>query len=604
MPLYCSQGHENDSRNRFCKDCGQRLPLGFGQVLEKRYSIVNQLGQGGFGRTYLAEALHRFNERCVLKEFAPQVQGAAQLQKAKELFEREAGVLHQLQHPQLPRFWELFQADMGGGMGCLFLVQDYVEGSTYFDLLKSGKRLSEAEVMQMMCQILPVLAYIHAKGVIHRDISPDNIILRQSDQIPVLIDFGGVKQIATTAVSNLTNLGVLQTRIGKKGYAPEEQIRKGEVFVNSDLYSLAVTALVLLTGKEPQHLYDIYKGSWHWGREIQVSPQLETVLKKMLAYRPSDRFPSANEVLQAIQSQLPSSPTPAPTPSNSSQTQTKAVAPSTQPAPIQASSQSVPRTFMSRIQTLVFAPKALPKLNPATPSPIAPNPNTQAIHPNPNHPVIQQPPQFFNWIGKGLLKVGVGVGFILLTGFAGWAVMNSVMRSNHFDPLVERSLDNTSSHSPNATEQKQIDQLLSRRQDLEIPEGFFNQFVNESFYAKHPEARGRSLTMNPEDAALRNDWYNTAKDLLDKLEQAQLSAEARRQLGSYVQKDYRTWQRQAKQGQLGGYTIDQLSQQTEKKFRELFPEQQGAKQNVQTFGQIWYAIFADRASQLETGKQP
>lgn len=259
---------------------------------------------------------------------------------------------------------------------------------------------------------------------------------------------------------------------------------------------------------------------------------------------------------------------------------------------------------MSRIQTLVFAPKALPKINPATPSPIAPNPNTQALQPQPNPPVIQQPPPFFNWIGKGLLKVAVGVGFILLTGFAGWAVMNSVMRSNRFEPLAEQSSDNAPSHSPSTAEQEQIAQLLSRRQKLEIPEGFFNQFVNELFYAKHPEVRGRSLTMKPEDAALRKDWYNTAKDLLDKLEQVQLSAQARRQLGSYAQKDYRTWQRQVKQGQLGGYTIDQLSQQTDKTFRELFPEQQGAKQNLQTFGQIWYAIFADRVSQLETGKKP
>src|ERR687885_599080 len=85
----------------------------------------------------------------VLKEFAPQVQGAPELEKAKELFEREAGALHKLHHPQLPGFWELFQADMGGGRGCLFLVQDYVEGQTYFDVLKSGQRLSEAEVTQL-----------------------------------------------------------------------------------------------------------------------------------------------------------------------------------------------------------------------------------------------------------------------------------------------------------------------------------------------------------------------------------------------------------------------------------------------------------------------
>jgi serine/threonine-protein kinase len=109
--------------------------------------------------------------------------------------------------------------------------------------------------------------------------------------------------------------------------------------------------------------------------------------------------------------------------------------------------------------------------------------------------------------------------------------------------------------------------------------------------------------MNPDDAALRDEWYNTAFDLLDQLDRAQLSAATRRQLGSYVQRDYRTWQRQLKQGQLGGNTIDQLIQQTDKKFARLFPEQQGEKQNLKTFGQIWYAIFSDRVSQLETGKK-
>ena len=410
MPLYCSQGHKNDSSHRFCQECGQRLPLSAGQVLEKRYRIVSQLGQGGFGRTYLAEALQRFSDRCVLKEFAPQVQGAAELQKAKELFEREAGVLHQLQHPQLPRFWELFAGDIGGGTGCLFLVQDYVEGQTYFDLFKSGKRLSEAEVIQLMCQMLPVLSYIHAKGVIHRDISPDNIILRHSDQLPVLIDFGCVKEIAATAVSNFTNVGVLQTRLGKKGYAPEEQLRQGKVFVNSDLYSLAVTALVLLTGKEPQDLYDIYQGNWRWGQEIQVSSQLQAVLQKMLAHKPSDRFSSADEVLQA----LPSQP-PLVTHSPVSQRQTQVVALKANPNPPAPNPTPPPRPFAlntiaSHLRTLVVAPKALPKPIPVTPSPpIAAPPNPQPM---------QKPPQVLNWLAGRLLKMGLGVGLISVTGWA------------------------------------------------------------------------------------------------------------------------------------------------------------------------------------------
>lgn len=593
MSLYCSQGHKNDSSHRFCQQCGQRLPLGAGQVLEKRYRIVSQLGQGGFGRTYLAEALQRFSDRCVLKEFAPQVQGASELQKAQELFEREAGVLHQLQHPQLPRFWELFAADIGGGTGCLFLVQDYVEGQTYFDLFKSGKRLSEAQAIQLMCQMLPVLSYIHAKGVIHRDISPDNIILRNSDQLPVLIDFGCVKEIAATAVSNFTNVGVLQTRLGKKGYAPEEQLRQGKVFVNSDLYSLAVTAVVMITGKEPQDLYDIYQGNWRWGQDIPVSSQLQAVLQKMLAHKPSDRFSSADEVLQA----LPSQP-PLVTHSPISQRQTQVVALKANPTPPSPNPTPPPRPFAlntiaSHLRTLVVAPKAPAKPVPVTPSPIAAQPNPQPI---------QKPPQVLNWLGGWLLKMGVGACLILVTGWAGWAMMSSMIRSVRLDPPGIES-DHTPDRGASSSEQNRMNKLLSRRQDLGIPDAYFNNLVNDVFYTKYPEVRGRTLTLKSEDAALRKAWHNTAEDLLDKLEQAQLSATARRQLGRYAQRNYQSWQRKAQQGQLGGYTMNQLSQQTDQTFNQLFPEQRSEKLNLETFGQIWYAIFSDRVSQLETGNK-
>jgi serine/threonine-protein kinase len=607
IPLYCSQGHKNDSSYRFCQQCGQKLPLGAGQVLEKRYRIVSQLGQGGFGRTYLAEALQRFSDRCVLKEFAPQVQGAAELQKAKELFEREAGVLHQLQHAQLPRFWELFQADIGHGNGCLFLVQDYVEGQTYFDFFKSGKRLSEAEAIQFLCQMLPVLSYIHAKGIIHRDISPDNIILRNSDQLPVLIDFGCVKEIAATAVSNFTNIGILQTRLGKKGYAPEEQLRKGEVYVSSDLYSLAVTVLVLLTGKEPQDLYDIYQASWRWG-EIKLSPSLQGILQKMLAHKISDRPSNANEVLQALQSQR-SLAAATVTPSPISQKQTQVVALKANPDTSALNTNPTPRPFAlntiaSYMHTLVVAPKAPPKPIPVTPTPITQNPNNQVIP-------KQNPPQFLNKFSWWLLKVGMGGALIVMTGWVGWTMMSSLIRSVNLGPLVERSprsetpsisQNQPPSESLSSSEQKRTEQLLSRRQELGVSNAYFNKLVNTTFYSKHPEARGRTLTLKTEDADLRKEWHNTAEDLLDKLEQAQLSATARRQLGSYTSRDYQTWQRKAQRGQLGGYTMNQLSQQTDKTFYQLFPEQRSEKLNLQTFGQVWYAIFSDRVSQLETGK--
>ncbi|MBC1255702.1 serine/threonine-protein kinase, partial [Trichormus variabilis] len=313
--LYCSKGHENYPGTRFCLKCGEKLVDNFftqgiqpGLTLSDRYLIVRQVGQGGFGRTYLAEDINRFRELCILKEFSPQVQTAYVLQKAEELFQREAKVLHQLQHPQIPRFREIFRVNLAG-KEYLFLVQDYVEGETYSGLLnqriQQGLRFTEAEIRQLLQQILPVLDYIHSLGVIHRDISPDNLILRSVDKLPVLIDFGGVKQVVAVVASQYYQPGVVAsppaaTLLGKVGFAPPEQMQTGNVSPHSDLYALAVTAVVLLTGKQPQELLDTYNLSWNWRREISLSPIFGQVLDKMLAARPGDRYQSAQQILHAL----------------------------------------------------------------------------------------------------------------------------------------------------------------------------------------------------------------------------------------------------------------------------------------------------------------
>ncbi len=274
-------------------------PLSSGTVLQNRYRLVQILGQGGFGRTYLAEDQSRFNELCAIKEFSTTQSDPTVLAKARELFQREAATLYQLQHPQVPQF----QASFAEGER-LFLVQDYVEGKTFLDLLNEqkthGRSLTEPAVKQLLMSLLPVLAYIHSKGIIHRDISPDNIILRQSDSLPVLIDFGVVKEIATRLISGKTvNVA---TTVGKLGYAPSEQVQSGRAYPSSDLYSLAVTAIVLLTGREPQDLYDDVQLTWNWRQWVQVDENLARVLDKMLSYRPGDRFQNATDVLQALQS--------------------------------------------------------------------------------------------------------------------------------------------------------------------------------------------------------------------------------------------------------------------------------------------------------------
>ncbi|KAF3885913.1 MULTISPECIES: serine/threonine-protein kinase [Nostocales] len=565
MHVYCSKNHANKEGNRFCTQCGEPLPLAPEQVVDNRYRIIRHLGQGGFGRTYVAEDLKQSPQQCVLKEFAPQVEEKQDLQKAKELFEREASVLKQLQHPQIPRFHESLQVKLGN-KDFFLLVQDYVEGDNYWDLLQErneqGQSFSEEEVVKLLQQLLPVLSYIHSRNVIHRDISPDNLILRRTDRMPVLIDFGGVKQLPASKGFWFTQLSGNHTILGKKGYAPEEQLRQGKAFPCSDLYSLAVTALVLLTGKEPQQLYDTYEGNWRWGTDIQVSPKLEAVLKIMLAYKPSDRYQKADEVLKNLQLYAPAKPT------------------------------STHQT--TKIKTMVVAPGRKPIRTLVTNF----HNRTQAIAQTLPLPA---------WLRPFAISL-VGTSVVLLTFAGTWALVNAVIAAVSSITIPSISLpklpdgSKPASNPSSNNEGNRINAIVSRRQQLGISDAYFTPTIDKIFYTKHPEARGRALTNQPEDAALRNNWYRIAEDLLDKLERAELSTSARNKLGKYTGTDYQNWRRQAESGQLGDYSIEQLTTDTNKKFDRLFPGLRRGQEKLetQTYGQIWYAIAADRVSKLES----
>jgi serine/threonine protein kinase len=274
-------------------------PIATDTILQQRYRLINLIGEGGFGRTYLATDQSRFSEQCAIKELSLAAHSPSRLHKAKEFFKQEAALLYQLQHPQIPRFWATFEE-----RDRLFLVQDFIPGHTYDDLLKERleqqQTFTEAEVWRFLLQVLPVLGYIHSQGVIHQDISPDNIILRETDLLPVLIDFGVVKQLASRLQGDQT--GLIMVKVGKPGYAPEEQLRGGQAFPNSDLYSLAVTALVLLTGRAPTDLLKDGQVNWAWRNWVNISDGLAEVLGKMLSYQPVDRYQSSVEVFQALQS--------------------------------------------------------------------------------------------------------------------------------------------------------------------------------------------------------------------------------------------------------------------------------------------------------------
>jgi serine/threonine protein kinase len=278
-----------------------RSPLPPGTVVCSRYSITRLLGQGGLAYAYLAEDLGRFNELCVLKELAP-IQDN-KLEKAWELFQRESWILYQIQHPQIPKFLANLEYKDAQGTR-LFLVQDYVAGKTYRQLLKEriakGDSFSEPEVRTLLLKILPVLGYIHAQGIIHRDITPENLILCQKTLQPTLIDFGIVKEIANSLRESDPDHH--ETRVGKLGFAPIEQLQTGRVYPSSDLYALAVTAIVLLTGREPKKLFDDRTATWRWQQWANVTPEFGQVLERMLLNSLEDRFATASEALAAIES--------------------------------------------------------------------------------------------------------------------------------------------------------------------------------------------------------------------------------------------------------------------------------------------------------------
>jgi acyl carrier protein len=260
--------------------------------------VIQLLGEGGFGRTYEAIDTDRIDDPCVIKQFFPQVQGMAALEKATELFKQEAKRLYELgEHPQIPRLIAYFEQDKR-----LYLVQELIEGQTLLAELQQQGAFSEEKIRQLLADLLPVLKIVHERGVIHRDIKPENIMRRCKDGKLLLIDFGVSKQVTATI------LGQAGTTVGTPGYAPMEQMR-GQVYPASDLYSLGVTCIRLLTGCLPKEdgsdqLYDALKGCWilqkHLPQGTTISTQFKQVLNKLLQDYVKDRYQSADEVLQAL----------------------------------------------------------------------------------------------------------------------------------------------------------------------------------------------------------------------------------------------------------------------------------------------------------------
>ncbi len=361
-------------QQKYCSTCG--MPL----ILDNRYLTLRLLGQGGFGAAFLACDRRMPNLRhCVIKQFQPPADfSPQQLAVAQSLFEREGEVLADLgnNHPQIPDLYAFFSLAVpnkqtGKSQEFFYLVQEFVDGEDLETELARRGPFSEAEVLEVLQEMLKILKFVHAHGSIHRDIKPSNIMRHRNGTL-YLLDFGAVKQV--TKGSGVQG----STGIYSLGYAPPEQTSGGQVFPATDLYALAVTCIHLLTGTPPAQLFDAYTNTWKWRAYADVDDRLAATLDRMLLAAPNQRMQDVDEVLAALQ------------PSSRSAQAIPSVPSPPQPMP----------------RPTTVQPPSIPPIQPATPAPITPQPQRKTPP-----PVRQRRPATLSFSIWELLAGGAFIGF-------------------------------------------------------------------------------------------------------------------------------------------------------------------------------------------------
>ena len=285
-------------QQRYCINCG--MPL----FLADRYIPAKLLGKGGFGGAFLA--CDRYKPKmplCVVKQFQPSGDlDAHELTVAQNLFQREAVVLEELghKHPQIPDLYAFFTPIVSNAQGTgeeqyFYLAQEFIDGQDLEAESAAKGKFTEAEVTQVLTEILKILQFVHDHNTIHRDIKPSNI-MRDKQGVLYLLDFGAVKQVAVGGSNHKKSTGIYSM-----GFAPPEQMSGSQVYPCTDMYALAVTCITLLTGKSAEDLYDSFNHQWNWQSYAPaISDFLAAILNKMLLLVPAERFQSATEVLTAL----------------------------------------------------------------------------------------------------------------------------------------------------------------------------------------------------------------------------------------------------------------------------------------------------------------
>ncbi len=296
---------QNRTGATYCNNCGAALPqpyvlLAVGAVLQGRYKIVRVLASGGMGTVYLAEHI-KLGGFVAVKELIEQFNTPQERAAAVAQFEKEAKILYNLRHPNLPRVWDHFEEH-----NRQYLVMDYVEGETLEDKLNAAPGfLAEAEVLEWARQLCAVLEYLHTQNppVIFRDLKPANVMVDVNGQIK-LVDFGIAR------LFNPAKQGSDTLKMGTIGYAPPEQYgQHGQTGPYSDIYALGATLHHLLTKRDPSGQPFVFPDPC--SINAQISPHIGAAIMRALDHDQRNRFQRAREMWQALRA------APAPPPSAS-----------------------------------------------------------------------------------------------------------------------------------------------------------------------------------------------------------------------------------------------------------------------------------------------
>jgi serine/threonine-protein kinase len=503
-------------------------------------------------------------------------------ERVRQLWTRLQGVLH----PQVPRFGAAIEAE-----GSLWLVREWQGGRTYGQLLEARRErqlvFGAGEVLLLLRQLLPVLVALHGQELIHGDLTPANLLRRDRDGQPVLLDFGLLRGLAAAADPGGAT----------PGYAPPEQLRGDAPQPWMDLYSLGVVAMVLLSGDGPEALLDPVSLEWRWPAALENEPALASQISRLVSQDPRRRFASSAQALAAFQAlAMPDSTGPVP---RADRTLVLVPPPVAPPLPVEtdqplAWTEGVPAADLDPSVAMESPPREVPL--PET------LPSAPAVGESSRDAPLSEPAAPESWredqrevrtrrrqedreraAEGGLWPVLLALVLSVLAGTVlGWWWLG---RGKPQAPAALAPTDEPSggaSLPPAEVDQRQ--QLLSRLRAMQVDRGWFLSLVDANLLAQYPERRGRLPTDSLEDAPLRRVWNQLAEDWLARVEQLPMAV--RRRLGSFSAGD---WKRRQESFLAQGLSAEVLQQLVSGSAQSLLPGRNGQDMPAEPFRQLWYA---------------